>query len=152
MEQERLKPCRNNMLTSGIAMVAVVCVFSLAVSASAFDSAWRDRPEVLHGGLTASGGAAPASGVGIGQLGCAAFSEAAQKEKSGEGDGLYFAFLAWRDGYISAATTRSARPTVVLDLAKEWLHTFCDDNPNARFAHAVATFTRQINNTQIAQL
>ncbi len=123
---------------------AMVCAVFLTVSASEPGTAWDGQTQARDAGSR--------SGVGIGQMACRSFSESAKRLKSGDDDGLYYAFLAWRDGFFTAATSDNFQLTFALNHAEEWLGAYCHRNPQERFARAVATFVRQFRNARIAHI
>ncbi len=96
--------------------------------------------------------AASVSGYGVGQMACSKFSDAIRRMKAGQDDGLYFAFLAWRDGYISAAGTPSSDSSTALAHFDEWLAGYCARHPRDRFATAVKALVRQLNMTRAVQV
>ena len=92
------------------------------------------------------------TGVGIGQLACGDFSKSADRLASGLDDGLYHAFLAWRDGFVTASADHALRPILTSAKADRWLSVYCRKHPDARFAHAVVAAVRQLSGIRTAQL
>lgn len=91
-------------------------------------------------------------GVGIGQLACGDFSKSADRLASGLDDGLYHAFLAWRDGFVTASADHALRVILTSAKADRWLSIYCRNHPDARFAHAVVAAVRQLSGIRTAQL
>ena len=116
----------------------------LSVSSTASDTPADAQATVPYGTFSETRDAHSNSGVGVGQLACSDFNESARRLKAGADDGLYYAFLAWRDGFVTAATSHDIRLALVSDQADSWLGAYCSHHPTERFANAVAKFVRQI--------
>ena len=152
VDRDQSKICRNNRLTDRICTSgAIACAVLLTVSASAFDTARHDLAKARQSRFLETGDAGARSGVGIGQLSCGDFNESAQRLESGQNDGLYFAFLSWRDGFVTATTDHGWQLPFVSDRGEEWLRTYCDHYPQERFAHAVVKFVFRLKNYRMAQ-
>ena len=92
------------------------------------------------------------TGVGLGQLACGDFSRSAERLRPGTDDGLYHAFLAWRDGFVTASADFELRPILTSKEADRWLSAYCREHPEARFAQAVVTAVRQLSGVRTALL
>ncbi|MEM7251480.1 MAG: hypothetical protein AAF493_08670 [Pseudomonadota bacterium] len=91
------------------------------------------------------------AGLGVGQLACSDYRDAIRDQVSGQDDGLYYAFLAWRDGFISAISEqRELPPAFVLAQAQAWLNTHCQNNPQVRFGGAVGAFVIHMRTVRMA--
>lgn len=130
---------------------ALILAAALSYSSAGCGEPVQDLdPSFREGPVESPGTGAPA-GVGIGQLACGDFIQSAKRLRSGQDDGLYHAFLAWRDGFVTAMTKHDLRAALASDQADRWLGQFCRLHPNLRFAKAVAAFVRQISGIRTAQ-
>ena len=133
--------------SSGVLAAVLVSFGSVATSAGTVVAPTATR---LHTNLHELRGVRLASGTGVGQLACSDFSKAVQDRDAGADDGLYYAFLAWRDGFVTAAVSHAIQSALVSDQADVWLGAYCDRNPTQRFAYAVATLVRHISGARSA--
>ena len=131
------------------ALLLLMLVSAVCVGAS--QSAERAKIDKVESYLLTAGDARLKSGVGIGQMTCGEFNESVRRLESGDDDGLYFAFIAWRDGFITAMTSVGWRPSFVSLRGEEWLRAFCESHPQERFAQAVVTFVRELKHARMAR-
>ena len=133
---------------SRVVLAAVLVWFgSVATPAATFAVPPATR---LYPNLPELRGVRTASGTGVGQLACRDFSKAVQDRDAGGDDGLYYAFLAWRDGFVTAVVSHAIQSALVSDQADVWLGAYCNRNPTQRFAYAVATLVRHISGARSA--
>ena len=130
---------------------AVMAAMLLPGGARAVDMSLYQLTDTRQGHFLEPGQRRPLSGVGVGQMACRDFNGSVQRLESDQDDGLYFAFVAWRDGFITAATRDGWRLALVPDDGETWLRSYCGQFPEQRFARAVAGFVRQMKQTRMAQ-
>ncbi len=132
--------------------LALMCLATLfAISANSHDISRHDMANAANNRFVDTRSNVLRAGVGIGQMACSVFVGSAQRLESADDDGLYFAFLAWRDGFVTATSGNEQLWPLLTDRGEERLRVYCEQHPRERVASVVSKFTLELEDARMTQ-